>query len=224
MKCKIFFERFAIVVQKYYNRHMAKKVSLGKRLLFLLLTIILSPILLIEGIISSAKKRKAKEEWKSKELEGQKLLLSSSITDIDLMEGYMFEDYLKLLFFYLGYKVEQTQKSRDYGADLILVNPQNKKRIIVQAKRYGKAVGCKAVQEILTAKLHYKANDAWVVSNQTFTYQAEVLARENNVRLIDRQELIELYTKVCRELEVAVQDGTLASESASLKEKYPYYI
>lgn len=203
---------------------MAKKVSLGKRLICFILLIVLSPILLVEGIVSFVKKSKAKKRWKSKELEGQKILLSSSITDIDLMEGYMFEDYLKILFFYLGYKVEQTQKSRDYGADLILVNPQTQKRIIVQAKRYNKPVGSKAVQEVLTAKLHYKADYSWVVSNQTFTYQAEVLARENNVRLIDRQELIELYTRVCKELELSSRDGNLSNENTSLYEKYPFYI
>lgn len=203
---------------------MAKKVSLGKRLICFILLIVLSPILLVEAIVSSVKKSKAKKRWKAKELEGQKILLSSSITDIDLMEGYMFEDYLKILFFYLGYKVEQTQKSRDYGADLILVNPQTQKRIIVQAKRYNKPVGSKAVQEVLTAKLHYKADYSWVVSNQIFTYQAEVLARENNVRLIDRQELIELYTRVCKELEISARDGNLSNENTSLYEKYPFYI
>lgn len=203
---------------------MAKKKSLIKRLMYFLLMIVLSPILLIEGIISAAKKRRVKKEWEEKELEGQKLLLSSSITDIDLMEGYMFEDYLKLLFFYLGYKVEQTQKSRDYGADLILINPENKKKIIVQAKRYNKPVGSKAVQEILAAKLHYGADYAWVVTNQTFTDQAELLAKENLVRLIDRKELIELYSAVCNKLQLDARDGNLLNEKTSLKDKYPFYI
>ena len=202
----------------------ANGANLLKKLFMFLLLIVLSPILIIEGIVSAAKKARRKREWKAKELEGQKILLSSSITDIDLMEGYMFEDYLKILFFYLGYKVEVTQKSRDYGADLVLINPKNNKKIIVQAKRYNKAVGSKAVQEIFTAKTHYGADFGWVVTNNVFTPQAEQLAKENQIRLIDRNELIELYTRVCGELKLQLSDGTLMYEKTSLRDKYPYYI
>ena len=127
-----------------------------KRLFFFILLIVLTPVLIIEGIVSAVKKSKRKKEWKKFELEGQQLLLTKGITDIDLMEGYMFEDYLRILLFYLGFKVSQTQKSRDYGADLILIDPQTNKKIIVQAKRYSKPVGSKAVQEIATAQIHYK--------------------------------------------------------------------
>lgn len=202
----------------------ASAKNLFKKLFCFLLLIVLSPILLIEGIVCAVKKHKRKNLWKKKELEGQKILLSSSITDIDIMEGYMFEDYLKILFFYMGYKVEVTQKSRDYGADLVLINPQNNKKIIIQAKRYNKAVGSKAVQEILAAKIHYSADEAWVVTNNIFTPQAELLAKENCVRLIDRTELIELYTKVCNSLEIQLRDGTLTYNKVDIKDKYPYYI
>lgn len=205
---------------------MSKKNSanLGKRLFFFLLLIVLSPVLIAEGVINAVKKCKRKKQWKTKELEGQKLLLTSSITDIDIMEGYMFEDYLRVLLFYLGYKVEVTQKSRDYGADLVLVDPNTKQKIIVQAKRYNKPVGSKAVQEILAAKLHYKADDAWVITNNKYTPQAELLAKENNIRLIDRDELIEMYTRVCKQLELQLNDGTLMYQKTSLQDKYPYYI
>ena len=202
----------------------ASGANLFKKLFMFLLLIVLSPILIIEGIVSAVKKARRKREWKAKELEGQKILLSSSITDIDLMEGYMFEDYLKLLFFYLGYKVEVTQKSRDYGADLVLINPQNNNKIIIQAKRYNKAVGSKAVQEIFTAKIHYNAQEAWVVTNNHFTPQAEQLAKENQIRLIDREELIEIYTSVCKNLEIQLRDGMLVYAKTAWSEKYPYYI
>ena len=131
---------------------------------------------------------------------------------------------MRILLFYLGYKVEVTQKSRDYGADLVLVEPNTNSKIIVQAKRYNKPVGSKAVQEILTAKMHYKADDAWVITNNQYTPQAELLAKENNVRLIDRNELIEMYSSVCQQLEIESHDGTLAYQKTSLQEKYPFYI
>ena len=195
-----------------------------KRFFFFILLIVLTPVLIIEGIVSAAKKSKRKKEWKKFELEGQQLLLTKGITDIDLMEGYMFEDYLRILLFYLGFKVSQTQKSRDYGADLILIDPQTNKKIIVQAKRYSKPVGSKAVQEIATAQIHYKSDEAWVITNNIFTPQAEQLAKENNVRLIDRNELIEMYQSVANDLQRERQDGLLLNKSSSFQEKYPYYI
>ena len=136
----------------------------------------------------------------------------------------MFEDYLNILLFYCGFKVESTKKSRDYGADLILTDSKTQTKIIIQAKRYNKPVGSKAVQEILAAKLHYKADEGWVITNNSYTPQAELLAKENNIRLIDRQELIELYTGVCKDLEIQLQQGILQYEKTSFKQKYPYYI
>ena len=201
-----------------------KNTSGFKKFIFFLLLIVLTPVLLIEAIYNLIKGSIRRKKWQEKELEGQKLLLSSSITDIDLMEGYMFEDYLRILFFYSGYKVEQTQKSRDYGADLILYDMTTKNKIIVQAKRYNKPVGSRSVQEILGAMIHYQASEAWVVTNNHFTPQAETLARENQIRLIDREELVEMYTNVCNNLKIETGDGKLLYEKTELHEKYPFYI
>ena len=195
-----------------------------KKFIFFLLLIILTPVLLVEAIYKLIRGMIRRKKWQEKELEGQKLLLSSSITDIDLMEGYMFEDYLRILFFYMGYKVEQTQKSRDYGADLILYDVNTKNKIIVQAKRYNKPVGSKSVQEIVGAMIHYSANEAWVVTNNHFTPQADTLAKENQIRLIDREELIEMYTNICNNLKIENGDGKLLYEKTELNEKYPFYI
>lgn len=50
----------------------------------------------------------------------------------------------------------------------------------------------RAVQEVQGARAHYKATEAWVVTNSNFTQQAYELAKSNGVRLIDREELIEM--------------------------------
>lgn len=194
-----------------------------KKVFFFILLIALTPLLIIEGIINIVKKHKRKKKWQQSELDGKKMLATTSLTDIDIMDGYMFEDYLKILFFYMGYKSERTQKSRDYGADLVLTDNNNAK-IVVQAKRYSKPVGSKAVQEILAAKLHYKANEAWVVTNNTFTPQAELLAKENQIRLIDRNELKEMCTMVCNNIQVDTPGGKIEENYSSFKDKYPYYI
>ncbi|WP_342591586.1 restriction endonuclease [Paenibacillus shirakamiensis] len=63
--------------------------------------------------------------------------------------------------------------------------------MVVQAKRYSKNVGLKAVQEVQGAKAHYKASEAWVVTNSDYTQQAYNLAKSNQVKLINRDQLIE---------------------------------
>lgn len=112
----------------------------------------------------------------------------SGISEVDKMSGKKFEEYLQVLLKSRGYKVSLTPVTGDYGADLILSTQG--KRIIVQAKRYKKNVGIKAVQEIASAKSHYKADECWVITNSFFTSSAKNLAISNQVRLIDRNELM----------------------------------
>lgn len=121
-------------------------------------------------------------------------LSKSGIKQIDRMDGVQFEYYLSTLFKNLGYKVQVTEASGDYGADLILQKSDEK--IVIQAKRYSKNVGIKAVQEIIASKIHYKANAAWVVSNSFYTKSAKNLAQTTDVKLIDRTELIDMILKM----------------------------
>ncbi|POR28629.1 restriction endonuclease [Paenibacillus polymyxa] len=123
-----------------------------------------------------------------------KRLKRSGITQIDKMDGVQFEHYLGHLFRFQGYKAEVTQATGDFGADLIVL--KEGKRIVVQAKRYSKNVGLKAVQEVQSARAHYRANSAWVVTNSNFTQQAYELAKSNGVRLINRDELIEMLLQM----------------------------
>lgn len=70
-------------------------------------------------------------------------LKKSGILNVDEMPGREFEEYLRVLFRERGYQVQLTPATGDFGADLIL-SAKNKK-IVVQAKRYKKNVGLKAV-------------------------------------------------------------------------------
>lgn len=117
-------------------------------------------------------------------------LSMSDINEIDRMNGHQFEAYLGALFEKLGYQTEVTQASNDFGADLILYS-QNRK-IVVQAKRYTATVGVSSVQEIAGARNYYNAQEAWVVTNSSFSKPAYKLANANDVLLLDRRELIEL--------------------------------
>jgi restriction system protein len=67
---------------------------------------------------------------------------------------------------------------------------------VVQAKRWTKRVGVKAVQEAVAAKAMYRCTRAMVVTNSFFTDPAKRLAHENGVELWDRDRLIEALLRV----------------------------
>lgn len=118
----------------------------------------------------------------------ERRLARSGIHEIDAMSGLTFERRLAHLFVGLGYRVEQTRARGDYGADLVL--EKNGQRTVVQAKRWTKNVGVKAVQEAVAAKPMYRCDQAMVVTNRYFTEQAKRLAKANGVTLWNRDELV----------------------------------
>jgi restriction system protein len=127
----------------------------------------------------------AKLAWRIHEL---RRLGRSGIGEVDLMDGTTFEHFLTTLFRRLGYAVEHTGRRGDYGADLVVT--KGGRRIAVQAKRWNKAIGVKAVQEAVASKGMYKCSEALVVANRSFTPQARTLARANDVTLWDRDALV----------------------------------
>lgn len=123
-------------------------------------------------------------------------LAKSGIKDIDKMDGFQFEEYLKVLFKKLGYRSWVTKKSGDFGVDLLLKSEN--RTIAIQAKRYGfkNKVSLKAVQEVYAGGTYYLADERWVVTNAFFTKSALELAKACNVRLVNRHELQELILKL----------------------------
>ena len=109
------------------------------------------------------------------------------ICEVDKLSGLEFEHFLKPVFERQGYKVEVTQGSGDYGADLVL--RRRERKYVVQAKCYSSNIGVSAIQQIVAAVPFYKADGAMVVTNQYFTKQAQLLAAVNKVQLVDRDEL-----------------------------------
>lgn len=118
------------------------------------------------------------------------------IQKIDRMSGERFEEYLKACFEIKGYNVELTNKSHDYGADLVCTN--RKEKLIVQAKRYNGKVGNSAIQEIVAAKAFYKADKCMVATNSFFTPSAIKLAKANDVELWDRNNILSMSKGIRR--------------------------
>lgn len=142
-------------------------------------------------------------------------LVRSGIIDIDKMGGRTFEQYLEVLFERQGYKVERTRFTGDFGGDLVI--RKDGVKTVVQAKRWTKRVGVKAVQEAVAAKGYYDCDAAMVVTNSDYTAQARELARKNKVTLWDRAKLSdELESAHVRE-RVAEQQATSAEPIADVR-------
>ncbi len=86
-----------------------------------------------------------------------------------------------------GWDARVTMQSRDQGSDVIA--EKNDVRIVVQCKLYARPVGNKAVQEVVGARAHERADYGIVVSNNKFTSAAEALAQTNGVLLLHFRDL-----------------------------------
>ncbi|RKN74986.1 hypothetical protein D7M11_25955 [Paenibacillus ginsengarvi] len=144
-------------------------------------------------------------------------LKKSGIADIDKMEGREFEHYLGHLFKSHGYDVKVTQAAGDFGADLVI--SKDGKKIVVQAKRYSKNVGIKAVQETHSSMGYYKAGEAWVVTNSKYTDAARELANSLNVKLIGREQLIDLILKQNPQNNTQAAQSTVPEQLPQKEEK-----
>lgn len=113
-----------------------------------------------------------------------------TVEDISILKGTAFEEYLGSIFGDLGYAVDLTPASGDFGADLIL--SKDGKRIAVQAKQYAKPAGFDAVKEVHFARTYYETSQAWVIATHGFTPQATKAAETTGIRLIDGKELLAL--------------------------------
>lgn len=120
-------------------------------------------------------------------------LVLPTIAEIDEMDGYKFEEFMKCVYEQLGYSVYHTPFSGDQGADLILTSKE-KTRIAVQVKRYSGKVSNSAVQEVVAAKGFYKCTKGIVVTNSYFTDSAKQLAEANFIDLVDRNGLEKLIS------------------------------
>lgn len=133
-----------------------------------------------------------KKEYRKKRLEEDLFSINKiSIEDIDELSGFEFEDFLNELLTSFGYESEELPYSNDFGADLIINKGFN--RIVIQAKNYtGGNVSNKAVQEVVSAKAHYKCDISMVITNSYYTQNAIKTAESNNVILVDRDKLIKI--------------------------------
>ncbi|MFZ0216755.1 MAG: restriction endonuclease [Candidatus Dormiibacterota bacterium] len=156
---------------------------------------IVVPVVL--GVASRrAKNRRTLESWRSR-----------GIAEIDSMTGEQFERRLEVAFADLGWRVTPTSQARDLGCDLLL-RSDDRLTVAVQCRCHGRPIDSRAVQEAHAARSQYHADEAWVVTNSTFTETARAQATGCGVSLLARPELTRLLVRASRTPECHVQFAT----------------
>ncbi|MGZ8927619.1 MAG: DUF2034 domain-containing protein [Methylobacter sp.] len=114
---------------------------------------------------------------------------SIDFSKLDELSGLEFEYLISNKFSVLGFKVESTPRTGDFGADLIVENKEGT-RIIVQCKRFKSKVNLKAVQEVIGAMGHYVGDIGIVITNNSFLNSAIKLAESHDIELWDCDKLL----------------------------------
>lgn len=92
-----------------------------------------------------------------------------------------------------GWAARRVGQTGDQGADVIATKNINGQEIkaILQCKLYSSPVGNDAVQEVFSAKQHYYADIAAVVTNQSYTKSAKELSNTTGVILLHHDDMAE---------------------------------
>lgn len=118
-----------------------------------------------------------------------KARFSIDFSTMNELSGVEFENLLMDKFVAMGFKVESTPKSGDFGADLIVENNEGS-RIVVQCKRFKSRVNLQAVQEVVGAMGHYAGDMGIVITNNSFLNSAIKLAESHDIELWDGDKLV----------------------------------
>ncbi len=105
-----------------------------------------------------------------------------------------FEVAVAKIFRSYGYIAKVTPFTRDYGTD-ILMEDESGTKYAVQVKQYasGTSIGRPVLQRLQGAMLSANADKAILVTLSTFSEPAVAYARDHGIRLVDGDELTEMF-------------------------------
>lgn len=106
---------------------------------------------------------------------------------VDAMTGVEFEHYVAAVLRGIGYTVELTRATGDFGVDLIATKDGT--RTAVQCKRQNRVVNGSAIQQVVAGAAVHDCAATMVVSNHRYTRAAEQLAEVHGCVLVDRTRL-----------------------------------
>ena len=156
---------------------------------------VLAPTAATEGDVNDLYRSTTTEALRGEARETQETRI-----DIDLLEPEAFEAWVLRQLAEAGYDTRRTPRSGDRGADGLALSVMggDKHTVVVQCKHTQPDATCgrAAVEEVLRAISQYEIRGnpiSMVVTNAAdFTADAKRLARRENVRLVDRRNLLQL--------------------------------
>ena len=116
--------------------------------------------------------------------------MSCDLSVLDNTSGREFEKFIISLFQKLGYSSTITNRSKEYGCDMML--QQDNYRIAVQTTRSESELTFTSVQRVLDSSRKYNSQLSIVITNNKFLSSAKNLAKIKDVVLLDRKKLLEL--------------------------------
>jgi restriction system protein len=118
------------------------------------------------------------------------LYRASGQAAVDAMTGVEFERYVAAVLRGIGYTVELTRATGDFGVDLIAT--RDGIRTAVQCKRQSRVVNGAAIQQVVAGAAIHDCGATMVVSNHRYTRAAAQLADVHGCVLVDRTRLARL--------------------------------
>lgn len=117
-----------------------------------------------------------------------------TLEDVDTMKPDIFEAFVGAIYREDGFKVLLSSYTRDKGADVIAIKDDINNELI-QVKHSINPISYKAASEVVAAKKYYENKyncqfNLTVASNNYYTNECVEYSRLNNVKLINRDDLI----------------------------------
>ena len=126
-----------------------------------------------------------------REKERKTIDLNKKVERLSELTPREFEEYLTELFNLLGYeKTTLTPQMNDKGVDILM--EKGGKRYAIQCKRYKGIIGSPAIQSFLGAMQHAQVSHGFFVTTSTFSLEAEKMASQHPIELVDGVKLGEL--------------------------------
>lgn len=126
--------------------------------------------------------------------------ISERKKDIHSLNWMQFEDFIAHLLENFGWKVENMQRTKDNGIDLIatqLLMPDINFNMMVQCKKFNpeNKVGLSIVKEVWSTKWEHGFNQAMIATSSSFTKGAKDKAEKWNLDLRDHNDIVEWCLK-----------------------------
>ena len=150
-----------------------------------------------------------------------------SMSDINLLSGFEFENLCRVLLERFGFQAEKTKQSGDGGIDILAHynQPLFNGKYIIQCKRYTGGVGEPVVRDLYGVVMAERANKGILITTGHFTVSAVKFAADKNLELIDGEQLGELLYQADLLKEISsIPKKTFESFSSFDRKKYDFYM